>query len=232
MLKLAESLEVVRKVEARFLSRTDETLRVEQDRREQMYSLPARLPTFRVRGSAGGGLAGPPLAANLSLVPGDRLRLYLRGAELAALVQEVGAAEGAFDRASKMASWNRFKSDGEIAARVEDEFPGFGFASLEVLDRGRSGRVGRIRLLSRGGRSQDVQGLAVRWLLDLPETLFTARRLTSAKGASGWQFSGRGWGHGVGLCQTGSYGLAGRGLSYREILAHYYQGSELARVHL
>ena len=35
---------------------------------------------------------------------------------------------------------------------------------------------------------------------------------------------GRGWGHGVGLVQWGAYGKAKRGLSYREILRHYYGG--------
>lgn len=41
--------------------------------------------------------------------------------------------------------------------------------------------------------------------------------------------SGRGWGHGVGMSQWGAYGFAQRGSSYAEILAHYYQGTELGR---
>ena len=36
---------------------------------------------------------------------------------------------------------------------------------------------------------------------------------------------GGGWGHGVGLCQSGSAGIAKRGLSYKEILEHYYKGT-------
>ena len=40
-------------------------------------------------------------------------------------------------------------------------------------------------------------------------------------------FEGSGWGHGVGLCQVGAYGMALRGAAYREILAHYYTGSKL-----
>ena len=45
--------------------------------------------------------------------------------------------------------------------------------------------------------------------------------------ATTFVFSGRGWGHGVGLCQVGAYGMALRGHDYREILAHYYQGARL-----
>ena len=40
-------------------------------------------------------------------------------------------------------------------------------------------------------------------------------------------FAGKGWGHGVGLCQVGAYGMALRGADYAEILAHYYRGARL-----
>jgi SpoIID/LytB domain protein len=40
-------------------------------------------------------------------------------------------------------------------------------------------------------------------------------------------FRGAGWGHGVGMCQVGAVGLAELGRDYREILAHYYRGTEI-----
>jgi stage II sporulation protein D len=48
---------------------------------------------------------------------------------------------------------------------------------------------------------------------------------------SGNQFCirGRGLGHGVGLCQWGARGMAQHGFSYQEILAHYFQGTQLGR---
>ncbi len=39
--------------------------------------------------------------------------------------------------------------------------------------------------------------------------------------------TGRGWGHGVGLSQYGTLGFARQGTGYEEILAHYYQGTQL-----
>jgi len=42
-------------------------------------------------------------------------------------------------------------------------------------------------------------------------------------------FSGKGVGHGVGLCQTGAAEMAREGKSYREILAFYYPGAEIGR---
>lgn len=43
-------------------------------------------------------------------------------------------------------------------------------------------------------------------------------------------FTGRGWGHGVGLCQWGARGLAENGKSCEDILLHYYPGASLTPV--
>ncbi len=37
---------------------------------------------------------------------------------------------------------------------------------------------------------------------------------------------GKGFGHGVGLCQWGAMALSQKGWSYEEILNHYYPGTE------
>ena len=37
---------------------------------------------------------------------------------------------------------------------------------------------------------------------------------------------GKGWGHGVGLCQIGALGMAMKGYSSKEILNHYFQKTE------
>ena len=43
-------------------------------------------------------------------------------------------------------------------------------------------------------------------------------------------FSGKGFGHGVGMSQWGAQGMALKGSSYAEILAHYYVGTALSSV--
>ncbi len=42
------------------------------------------------------------------------------------------------------------------------------------------------------------------------------------------EFSGRGWGHAVGMCQYGAKGMAEAGKDYREILFYYYPGARIA----
>ena len=42
---------------------------------------------------------------------------------------------------------------------------------------------------------------------------------------------GRGWGHGVGLCQIGAAVMSDRGYTYDNILLYYYRGAEIRRIY-
>ncbi|MDY7095092.1 MAG: SpoIID/LytB domain-containing protein [Acidobacteriota bacterium] len=223
LLQLAVMLHVVREEPAGFLRLDGQTVEVRQDGKVRGYPLPGQLPGFRQREER-------IVAGDLSLVPGDRLRLYLRGDRLLALVQEMDPDGVAYDRRSKRRAWTRFHTDGELAEKVEERYPGLGFRNFEIIERGASGRVTRLSLLGADGRRVEVAGLAIRWTLGLPETLFTATRLRPKDGPAGWLFKGRGWGHGVGMCQEGAYGMALRGYTYRQILAHYYTGTHLGQL--
>ena len=76
-----------------------------------------------------------------------------------------------------------------------------------------------------------VRGFDVRRLLDLRESLLVIEPKRKAGGEiEAVVFAGKGWGHGVGLCQVGAYGMALRGADYRQILAHYYTGTKIERL--
>jgi SpoIID/LytB domain protein len=108
-------------------------------------------------------------------------------------------------------------------------YPGFALRDLEVVARGASGRIGKLRLLGAGEDTVLLEGIAVRWTLGTPETWFEPRRETRG-GERGWVLAGRGHGHGVGMCQIGAVAMSRRGHTYKEILAHYYGGAKLGRV--
>jgi stage II sporulation protein D len=220
---LAVFLRVIERRRVRYLAMGEHLMTVKDGSEVTDYRLPERLATFRRDGQRF-------QAAPLALLPGDRLVLFLEGDQPLGVGHEADPDGVAFDRTSSFSSWTRFRTDTELRKMVEERYPGFGFEGLEILERGISGRVGKIRILGTDGQSVEVRGLPVRWTLDLPDTLFTARRLKPPGKPSGWLFTGRGWGHGVGMCQVGSYGMAIRGHSYRDILHHYYSGVELRKV--
>lgn len=163
-------------------------------------------------------------SAPLELAPGDPVRLSVLGDRVLAVVSELGSPGAGGAEAPRRGAWDRFRSDAEIARLVAARYPGLGFRGLAVLERGVSGRVSRLRLDGKDGRSTQVEGLAVRWTLDLPDTWFDTSRIDDGS-RHGWRFRGRGWGHGVGLCQIGAVGMGFRGLDYRLILRHYYGGA-------
>ena len=220
VLRLALRLRVVARRPASFDSLRSGDLLVREGTGETGYRIAKSTATYR-DGSDG------PEPADLMLAAGDDLDLYVAGGRLLAVVQTFRPESGSAERARIRGGWTRFRTDEQLDALVRQRFPGFRFAGLDVISRGISGRVGRIRLHGRDGSTVDVAGLAVRWTLDLPDTLFTVRRETPARGPSGWRFTGRGWGHGVGLCQLGAYAMARRGHDYRSILEHYYTGARL-----
>jgi stage II sporulation protein D len=222
LLALAELLRVVRREDVSFLSTADGKITVRSGKADKTYDLPPGIATFRRQGD---GL----YSAALAMVPGDLLTLFWQGDRLVAATQEIDLDGISFDRSSPYSAWTRFRTDAQLATQVNARFPGMGFQSFEILSRGVSGRVGKIRIFGDNGQTVDVDGLAVRWTLDVPDTLFTAKRLAPKGGDPGWLFTGRGFGHGVGMCQVGAYGMAQRGHTYREILTHYYSGVELGR---
>ena len=181
----------------------------------------ALLLTTQAQPGASPADLGSPAGA-LAMAPGDRLRVYLVGGRAVAVVHEAPA-----DTSPPAATaWSVWRSHSELREAVDNRFPGLGLLSLRVLERGVSARVARLDLVGER-RTIEVRGLAIRWLLDLPENLVRMTGETGAGGVAGWRFDGRGRGHGVGMCQIGAYTMAQRGLGYREILWHYYGAVEI-----
>ena len=112
--------------------------------------------------------------------------------------------------------------------------------SLEPLERGGSGRIIRLRITGDEGTVVVGKELEIRkWLSDshLKSSAFDVKYLDAERGECSsdedWKYiviEGLGWGHGVGLCQIGAAVMAERGYSYREILLHYYPGTDLSQI--
>ena len=73
-----------------------------------------------------------------------------------------------------------------------------------------------------GGR--EIKGTALRSMFSLRSTAFELEWTGEV-----FRFTVTGYGHGVGMSQYGANVMAQGGADYREILAHYYPGTELVR---
>ncbi|MBK7860498.1 MAG: SpoIID/LytB domain-containing protein [Archangiaceae bacterium] len=128
--------------------------------------------------------------------------------------------------------WEKRFTAKDVDEKVASLNVGTVFA-MNVTERGVSGRA---RLLSISGDqgANVVRGeLNIRKLFGmLNSAMFEVRAEKDPKGRpTGWIFTGGGWGHGVGMCQTGAIGRAEAGQNYREILGHYYSGAQVARIY-
>lgn len=123
-----------------------------------------------------------------------------------------------------------------IVARRLSEVQLGEIVELRPLERGRSGRI--VRLLVRGTLGEVVIGKELMIRRTLSETHLYSSAFTvaahphdSSGHPAGFTLHGAGWGHGVGLCQIGAAQMAAEGYGYRDILAHYFPGSQLTKIY-
>ncbi len=102
---------------------------------------------------------------------------------------------------------------------------------VEARRIGVSGRVVDLAVIGDKGELV-LKGLKVRWGLGLRENPFVIERERDGKGrVERFVFTGKGWGHGVGLCQVGAFGMAQSGSTYEQILQHYYAQIKLEKAY-
>ncbi len=101
--------------------------------------------------------------------------------------------------------------------------------ALEPVETGPSGRVVRLRV--RGSRREMVIGKELEIRRALSESRLYSSAFTATLEDGRWRLRGRGWGHGVGLCQIGAAVMGARGYGYREILAHYFPNASLTKIY-
>ena len=102
---------------------------------------------------------------------------------------------------------------------------------LQPLERGKSGRITRLKIV--GTKFTRIIGkeLEIRRTLSeshLYSSAFVVERSEVVNNApQHFRLVGAGWGHGVGLCQIGAAVMGEKGYLYTEILHHYYQNAAI-----
>lgn len=102
--------------------------------------------------------------------------------------------------------------------------------SLSTAGRGDNGMVKQVLITGENG-SYRLKGDQIRSALGgLRSNLFVVEPKIGKDGLPEYFiFSGAGWGHGIGMDQSGAAGMAAAGYSSADILKHYYPGTQLIK---
>lgn len=96
---------------------------------------------------------------------------------------------------------------------------------LIPIERGPSGRIIRLQII--GTKATHIIGKELEIRRTLSETHLYSSAFEVEKSDDTFILSGKGWGHGVGLCQIGAAVMGAKGYNYQEILHHYYPEATL-----
>jgi stage II sporulation protein D len=106
--------------------------------------------------------------------------------------------------------------------------------SIQIIERDKSDRIRRLKLIVIGDKENDksdqitISGKDFRQLVGPNQIRSTNFDVEFKNGRV--NFSGFGWGHGVGLCQWGAYFMSRKKYKCEAILQFYYPGSKIEKI--
>ena len=114
--------------------------------------------------------------------------------------------------------------DGQLAALEK-------VVSIRITAVSDYGRIERVELTGRNGKRASIRGEDFRLAITSTEKPLLSSWFTMVETGDRYHFQqGRGWGHGVGMCQYGCRQMADNGKNCVEILGFYYPSSTLVKV--
>jgi stage II sporulation protein D len=107
-------------------------------------------------------------------------------------------------------------------------------SGIKINSRFRSGKINEIEFLlnkkSGGKESVKLYGNNMRFvLLTGRNQALNSNNFEVVKSMNDFIFRGKGWGHGVGLCQWGALIQSTKGISYNKIINHYFPGTKITK---
>jgi len=213
---------MLRDTEGKIIRLSGRSIALKQKGEVTQYTLPDGIPIFRKLGDRYQEYASVPVML------GDRATL-ITGADksIVALIVQANYDGAAFDRTSSFSNWTRTYRADELVTAINRRNPIQQLIDIRPLVIDASKRIAELEVTAEGGRKFVLRGLPVRWSLNVPDNLFVYEKTKDPDGMDRYTFYGKGWGHGVGMCQTGAYGMAFRGWTYDRILKNFYTGVEI-----
>lgn len=101
--------------------------------------------------------------------------------------------------------------------------------TMEAMERGKSGRISRLKIIGTEGSFTIGKELEIRRVLS--DTHLYSSAFDIEVRDTDFVLHGKGWGHGVGLCQIGAAVMGEQGFGYRDILIFYYKNADIRKIY-
>jgi SpoIID/LytB domain protein len=124
-------------------------------------------------------------------------------------------------------SFTRAQISELINRKLKDDFGEI--QDLIPVARGKSGRIWKLKIV--GSKKTFTIGKELEIRRALSESHLYSSAFDVEKTADGFILHGRGWGHGVGLCQIGAAVMGEQGHTHDEILLFYYRNAEIKKLY-
>ncbi|MGD9589287.1 MAG: SpoIID/LytB domain-containing protein [Pyrinomonadaceae bacterium] len=167
-----------------------------------------------------------------ALVGGENVR-YQTAADGAVWFLEIEPTDTptVAENMSPFTNWSTTVSAGAVQSRLSRYVRGIGtLYDVNIIRKGYSRRAVELEIVGSNG-VKTLKGGKIRSALRLREQLFVINKRYSGDKVVGYTFTGRGWGHGVGMCQYGAFGLAKMGVKADDIIKHYYTGVDVIKAY-
>jgi len=216
---------MIRDAEGKILRINGRGVSLKQKGETTQYTLPNGIPIFRKLGDR------YQEYANVPVMIGDRATvMQAPDKRVVAMIVQANYDGASFDRTSSFANWTRSYRADELVTSINRRNPIQQLVDIRPLVIDASKRIAELEVTAEGGRKFVLRGLPVRWSLNVPDNLFVYDKTKDPDGMDRYTFYGKGWGHGVGMCQVGAYGMAFRGWGFDRILKNFYTGVEITRM--
>jgi stage II sporulation protein D len=169
----------------------------------------------------------------LTLIGGERISYHVNEAGRVDFLEAEASESGASsDRFASTSQWQERVTLSHLKERLARARVSVGeIEDLAPIAYGPSNRVLELEVVGSQAGTR-LRGQQIRTALGLKETLFVIDKERDEQGrVVAFIFTGKGWGHGVGMCQNGAFGLAKEGYSYSAILQKYYTGVKLQKAY-
>lgn len=128
--------------------------------------------------------------------------------------------------------WQRTIAPEELSKIVANKIKDIGLVyDIIPIERGVSGRIYDLLFIGTEGHCRLNGELNIRMLWESPlkSSCFVVDKIGPIEKPVSFIIKGAGWGHGVGMCQTGAIAQANAGRTYKQILTHYFRGSTIEK---